>query len=160
VRRYCPDRALPTVPHRPDGGPPPPSLALGDGTDLWFGADLFNAGCYWEAHEVWEPLWLAATGAEREALRGLIQAAAALLRHDMAMTAAAASLGQRAGRRLAAADPATTAGAAAAALAAPLAAFLASAGPRPELILDREPPEPHESAAGVQTATLGPGAEG
>jgi predicted metal-dependent hydrolase len=43
------------------------------------GAELFNAGAYFEAHEVWEDLWRAEPlGARRTALQGLIQAAAAL----------------------------------------------------------------------------------
>jgi hypothetical protein len=42
------------------------------------GVALFNAGEYFEAHEVWEELWLAAAGEERTFLQGLIQVAAAL----------------------------------------------------------------------------------
>jgi hypothetical protein len=43
------------------------------------GFDLFNAGYYWEAHEVWEGLWHAhgRTGAIAELLKGLIKIAAA-----------------------------------------------------------------------------------
>lgn len=36
---------------------------------------LFDRGAYFEAHEVLEPLWLAATGVDREALHGLLQVA-------------------------------------------------------------------------------------
>jgi hypothetical protein len=43
--------------------------ALGDA------AVLFDAGLYFEVHEVLEPHWARATGATREALQGLIQAA-------------------------------------------------------------------------------------
>lgn len=41
--------------------------------------DLFNAGFYWEAHEVWERLWHAhqRTGPTAELLKGLIKLAAA-----------------------------------------------------------------------------------
>ena len=41
--------------------------------------DLFNAGYYWEAHEVWEGLWIAAgrTGPLADFLKGLIKLAAA-----------------------------------------------------------------------------------
>ena len=41
--------------------------------------DLFNAGFYWEAHEVWESLWIVAgrTGAGADFLKGLIKLAAA-----------------------------------------------------------------------------------
>src|SRR5512132_3389935 len=42
------------------------------------GRALFNAGRYFEAHEVWEALWLTETGERRRLLQGLIQLAAAL----------------------------------------------------------------------------------
>jgi uncharacterized protein len=42
------------------------------------GVALFNAGDFFESHEVWEELWLAASGDERTFLQGLIQVAAAL----------------------------------------------------------------------------------
>ena len=42
------------------------------------GAELFNAGEYWEAHEAWEPLWLRSQGQERRLLAGAILLAAAL----------------------------------------------------------------------------------
>src|SRR4051812_30722126 len=42
------------------------------------GRALFNSGRYFEAHEVWEALWLAETGERRRLLQGLIQLAAAL----------------------------------------------------------------------------------
>jgi hypothetical protein len=38
-------------------------------------ATLFEAGLYFETHEVLEPFWTRALGAEREALQGLIQVA-------------------------------------------------------------------------------------
>ena len=43
------------------------------------GVALFNAGYYWEAHEAWEPLWLAhgRRGGIAAALQGLIKLAAA-----------------------------------------------------------------------------------
>jgi predicted metal-dependent hydrolase len=43
------------------------------------GVELFNAGYYWEAHEVWEELWHVEErrGATGEALKGLIKLAAA-----------------------------------------------------------------------------------
>ena len=43
------------------------------------GIDLFNHGYYWEAHEAWERLWIAAGRAGRMAdfLKGLIKLAAA-----------------------------------------------------------------------------------
>lgn len=41
--------------------------------------DLFNAGFYWEAHEAWESLWIAAgrAGVIADFLKGLIKLAAA-----------------------------------------------------------------------------------
>jgi predicted metal-dependent hydrolase len=42
------------------------------------GVELFNGGEYFESHEVWEELWLEASGDERIFLQGLIQVAAAL----------------------------------------------------------------------------------
>lgn len=42
------------------------------------GRALFNAGHYFEAHEVWEEAWLKETGATRRMLQGLIQVAAGL----------------------------------------------------------------------------------
>lgn len=42
------------------------------------GRRLFNAGRFFEAHEVWEAEWLGAVGPRRLLLQGLIQVAAAL----------------------------------------------------------------------------------
>lgn len=39
---------------------------------------LFNQGDFFEAHEVWEKLWLDGTGPDRSFYQGLIQAAVAL----------------------------------------------------------------------------------
>jgi uncharacterized protein len=41
------------------------------------GVELFNGGEYFESHEVWEELWLEASGEEKVFLQGLIQVAAA-----------------------------------------------------------------------------------
>lgn len=41
------------------------------------GADLFNQGLYWEAHEAWEELWLELEDEPKLFVQGLIQAAAA-----------------------------------------------------------------------------------
>lgn len=41
------------------------------------GARLFDAGAFYEAHEVWEPQWRDADEPDRHFLQGLIQAAAA-----------------------------------------------------------------------------------
>jgi predicted metal-dependent hydrolase len=45
------------------------------------GVDLFNSGEFFEAHEVVEDLWNERTGAEKEFLKGFIQAAVALEHH-------------------------------------------------------------------------------
>ncbi|MFO0846571.1 MAG: DUF309 domain-containing protein [Gemmataceae bacterium] len=42
------------------------------------GVVLFNAGDYFEAHEVWEDLWAESHGRERKFYQGLIQAAVGL----------------------------------------------------------------------------------
>ena len=42
------------------------------------GRRVFNAGRFFEAHDVWEAEWLEATGPRRLLLQGLIQIAAAL----------------------------------------------------------------------------------
>ncbi len=43
------------------------------------GLSHFSAGRFYEAHEDWEHMWMAAEGSERLALQGLIQTAAACL---------------------------------------------------------------------------------
>ena len=60
-------RALADRPLAPAGPPLPAALADA--------ATLYEAGLYFETHEVLEPLWMRAAGAEREALQGLIQVA-------------------------------------------------------------------------------------
>jgi predicted metal-dependent hydrolase len=49
------------------------------------GLVFFREGFFWEAHEVWEAVWLAAppNGAERCLVRGLIQTANARLKQAM-----------------------------------------------------------------------------
>jgi len=46
------------------------------------GAALFEAGRFFEAHEVWEEAWLEEFGDKRLALQGLIQLAAALYKES------------------------------------------------------------------------------
>jgi uncharacterized protein len=48
-----------------------------DRSALERGADLFNRGLYWEAHEAWEELWLRLEDEPRLFVQGLIQVAAA-----------------------------------------------------------------------------------
>ena len=51
------------------GAPPWDALARG--------AELFNRGLYWEAHEAWEELWLELEDEPKLFVQGLIQVAAA-----------------------------------------------------------------------------------
>jgi uncharacterized protein len=48
-------------------------------SEFRFAIDLFNSGYYWEAHEAWEQLWVAAgrTGVVADLLKALIKFAAA-----------------------------------------------------------------------------------
>ena len=56
------------------------------------GVEHFNAGRFFEAHEVWEELWLAAAEPEKTYLQGLIQVAAAFHHHGRGNSRGAASL--------------------------------------------------------------------
>jgi hypothetical protein len=68
-----------------------------------YGLHLYAAGYFWEAHEVWEPVWMACrpTGRPRALLAGLIQLANAALKRDMGQPQAAARLRSAARRHLA-----------------------------------------------------------
>jgi predicted metal-dependent hydrolase len=47
---------------------------------LWTdGIELFNAGRFFDCHEVWEEVWKRASGAEKLFYQGMIQAAVAIL---------------------------------------------------------------------------------
>ena len=65
------------------------------------GAELFNAGHYFDAHEVWEDVWRAAPEQEKKFLQGLIQVAVALHHHSRGNLEGARSLLARAHRNLA-----------------------------------------------------------
>ena len=54
---------------------------MNDAEKFKLGVADFNAGRFFEAHEVWEELWLAATEPEKTFLQGLIQVAAAFHHH-------------------------------------------------------------------------------
>ena len=58
------------------------------------GLRLYACGYYWEAHEVWEPVWMNARprSQERELVQGLIQLANAALKLKMSQAAAARRL--------------------------------------------------------------------
>ena len=48
--------------------------------DSWSeGIDLFNAGRFFDCHEVWEEVWKRSSGAEKLFYQGMIQAAVAIL---------------------------------------------------------------------------------
>lgn len=69
-----------------------------------YGVDLFNHGFYWEAHEAWETVWLAAGGRDTCCglfVQGLIQLAAAQLKRVCGSVGAAASLTTAARQKLA-----------------------------------------------------------
>jgi hypothetical protein len=99
IRRYCPEVPLPPHGYFPGGPFPHPNLdgaghSVGRSPDApqpitdgnaavhprhrW-AIDLFNHGYYWEAHEAWESLWIAAgrIGPVADFLKGLIHLAAA-----------------------------------------------------------------------------------
>lgn len=63
-------------------------------------AILWRHGLYFEAHDVLEPHWMAASGEEREGLQGLIQAAGAYVHREAGHDAAAARLASKALVRL------------------------------------------------------------
>lgn len=98
--RYT-DRPLPPYSYVPRRAPHPVSNPLGHmygqekprpaplDPDRWFeseeyryGVDLFNHGFYWEAHEAWESLWVAAgrRGPTSLWLKALIKYAAAMVK--------------------------------------------------------------------------------
>ena len=56
-------------------------------TPLERGADLFNRGLYWEAHEAWEELWLELEDEPKLLVQGLIQVAAAYYKATVQMQA-------------------------------------------------------------------------
>ena len=82
--------AMPARRHIPGSGSVPDravlTAATADREDAFaYGADLYNHGFFWEAHEVWEAVWMAATpnSARRQALRSLIQMTNACLKLAM-----------------------------------------------------------------------------
>jgi uncharacterized protein len=94
---------LPGSGTRPERRDTPPPAALDPAQ--WracepyvFGFALFDHGYYWEAHECWEALWIAAgrRGAVAELLRGLIQLAAAGVKIRQGRGTGAAGLAARA----------------------------------------------------------------
>ena len=64
------------------------------------GAELFNTGHYFDAHEIWEDVWRAAPAEEKKFLQGLIQIAVALHHRSRGNPVGARSLLARAQRNL------------------------------------------------------------
>ncbi len=77
-------------------GPDVPTAALHHTAAFRAGMAYLKAGYYWEAHEVFEPIWMAAPpgSAERLVAQILIQIANARLKHAMQRPKAAARLEQ------------------------------------------------------------------
>lgn len=111
--------ALPRWPHVPGSGSEPdwPALDVVKTTvpavtreEDWaenaayvYGFALMRAACHWEAHEVWEPVWLAAppNSRARGLLRALIQTANAQLKLRMGRPRAVQRLAEEARHELA-----------------------------------------------------------
>ena len=130
--RYCPQRALPPYAYVPGRTPhhvnDPAGHAYGrtepaparvpaerwkENEAFLFGVDLFNAGCYWEAHEAWEGVWRAnqeTDQAQATFVQGLIQIAAAQLKRLAGNPAAARELAAEGLERVQAVYDATGAG--------------------------------------------------
>ena len=98
-RNFPPYRYVPGMHPHPTNSPEGHSYGNDDeghekwNSDLWkdnedylFGIDLYNYHYYWEAHEAWEGLWIAAVrnSSEHRFLQGLIKCGAALLKIRMA----------------------------------------------------------------------------
>lgn len=69
------------------------------------GIELFNAGEFFECHEALEEIWLPAQGIERDFLHAIIQAAVALHHYQRGNSKGAASVYERARRKLEALPP-------------------------------------------------------
>jgi dTDP-4-amino-4,6-dideoxygalactose transaminase len=72
-----------------------------DATKLQHGIELFNAGSFFDAHEVLEDVWRELQGEEKDFLQAVIQAAVGLHHHSTGNTVGARSLLARARRKLA-----------------------------------------------------------
>lgn len=82
----------------PERPPPIENDAWPESTAYLHGVRLFNAGYYWEAHEVWESLWHAhgRRGPTATVLKGLIKLAAAGVKIREGRPGGAQTLAQRA----------------------------------------------------------------
>ncbi|MBY0459869.1 MAG: DUF309 domain-containing protein [Gemmataceae bacterium] len=128
---------MPDLPDTPDG-PDPRFLA---------GVDLFNAGEFFDAHEVWEDLWHECASPERRFYQALIQAAVALYHFGRGNLTGAARLYQSGRKYMEPFRPAFL-GVTVDAFWDALAAHLAGAGPAPVVVLSggghtTAPPAPY-----------------
>ena len=91
--------------HGRESEPPAPGSAEWR-VALRYGVDLFNHHDFWAAHETWETLWhtLPRDTPLAQALQGLIQLAAAMLKHEMSQERPRDTLASAAARRLLAAQ--------------------------------------------------------
>jgi hypothetical protein len=65
------------------------------------GIDLFNAGDYYECHEVLEDIWMVSCGQEKLFYQGVIMAAVAFYDYDVERFGAARTMHRKAKERLA-----------------------------------------------------------
>lgn len=73
-----------------------------DAGELWAeGIELFNAGRFFDCHEVWEEVWKRARGAEKFFYQGMIQAAVAILHAERGNPRGARSTWDKARAKLA-----------------------------------------------------------
>lgn len=73
----------------------------GEAMAFRYGVDCYNASYFWEAHELWEPLWQAARGNDSDlaaVLKALIQFAAANVQLACGRTKSWRRLAERAER--------------------------------------------------------------
>lgn len=81
---------------------PATAEALAQTEAFRLGFTLFERGYFWEAHEVWEPVWMALPdGADKQLVQGLIQLANAGLKRAMGRDQAARRILTRADLHLA-----------------------------------------------------------
>ena len=89
---------LATLPTEPHSRRRALAAVLADNSRWRHALDLFNAGFYWEAHEVWESFWnaLGRTTPEAQFVQGLIHLAAAAVKIREGKPAGVARHSQRA----------------------------------------------------------------
>ena len=88
--------------HPEEPGPYFDAAEWRENEDYLYGADLYNHGYLWEAHEAWEGLWHSAKhdAVQADHLQGLIQCAAACLKVRMGQPRGLARLSELGTKRL------------------------------------------------------------